>query len=109
MLIGVIIIIGAVVGGVVGGTVHKNNTKTTTGHGPSETLSVGSSISGDTMAPAGTDGPLLSTTSSSPSPQSSTGAAASPNGTGRPPQVGSDPNGVVDMGAPPSAIFASVG
>lgn len=94
MLIAGIIVIGAIVGGVAGGVVAHNNSKNnkSNGPGPSATVSVASSISVDTsiVAPAQpTDGPLLST-SSSPSAQSSTGAAAVPNGTGRPPQAGSD-------------------
>lgn len=94
MLIGGIIIIGAVVGGVVGGTVsHKN--KNDQGSGPSTTLSA-APIDTSLAPAASNNGPLLSSTSS-PLPQTTTGAT-----TGRP------NNGTVDMGESPAAIAAWV-
>ena len=110
MLIGGIIVIGAVVGGAVGGTVSHNNKNTkSTGNGPSATLSV-SSPGADTslVAPAKpTDGPLLS--SSTPSPQTTTGAAVPTSNNSRNPQANSNnPNGVVDMGTIPAAVVALV-
>ena len=103
MLIAGIVIIGAIVGGVVGGVVsHNNKNNKSSGPGPSVTLSV-ASVDTSIVSPAQpTEGPLLST-SSTPSPQSSTGAAAQPNGTGRPPQVGGD---VVNIAARPAALIA---
>jgi hypothetical protein len=100
MLIGGILIIGAIVGGVVGGTVSKKN-KNNAGSGPSTTLTVASSTPPDKAQTD--DSPLQP--GATPPPQSTTGAAASPNTTSRNTPAGGTL--AVNMGPVPSAALVA--
>lgn len=88
MLIGAIVIIGAVVGGVVGGTVGHKSNKTVSGQGPTSTVGPTAPIDATAV------GPGIST---SPSGPQATVSAASPG-------ASSHPNTVIDMGAVPASI-----
>lgn len=89
MLIGAIIVIGAVVGGVVGGTVgHKSNKTVNSSQGPTSTVGPTAPIDATAV------GPGIST---SPSGPQATVSAASPG-------ASSHPNTVIDMGAVPASI-----